>query len=135
MAKNPLTELWERELSGMRSHANRSLAVHDLTLDEHDNIVPTAMVDEGPDIDVPDEWIFENNYEADPSSAYRAGAEWGAGWMAAIIGMAQAIREREEDRRHYDEVCSSCGAGVGSRCYRSCPAWGDHDPDWSHDRR
>lgn len=30
---------------------------------------------------------------------FACGAEWGAGWMAAIIGMGQAIRESTEGAR------------------------------------
>lgn len=41
---NPLVELWKRELEGMRTHANRRLAVADLTLDENDIIVPMGIV-------------------------------------------------------------------------------------------
>ena len=32
-------------------------------------------------------------------AAFSYGAEWGAGWMAAIIGMGQAIRESTEGAR------------------------------------
>ena len=41
--------------------------------------------------------------------AFANGAEWGAGWAFAIIGMAQAIRDRE--------VCASCGVGVYHRTW------------------
>ena len=44
-----------------------------------------------------------------PSLIFNEGVEWGAGWAFAIIGMAQAIRDRE--------VCASCGVGVYHRTW------------------
>lgn len=42
-ASSSLVDLWRREIDGQRSHAMRDLAIHDLTLDENDNIVPIAV--------------------------------------------------------------------------------------------
>ena len=47
------------------------------------------------------------------SDSFEAGAEWGAGWAFALVGMAKAIAEREA-------FCKRCGIYF-SDC--SCPYW------------
>lgn len=44
--------------------------------------------------------------------AFIDGAEWGAGWAFAIVGMAMAIRE--------SYCCDSCGNWTGLRGYCFC---------------
>ncbi len=52
----------------------------------------------------------------DPAEAYARGAEWGAGWMVAVIGMGQAIRagrfclvcERPWPKGLGPDVCRYC---------------------------
>lgn len=46
-----------------------------------------------------------------PVSAFADGAEWGAGWAFAIVGMAQAIRE--------GRFCATCDKPLGY-----VPGWG-----------
>jgi len=49
------------------------------------------------------------------ADGYLYGAEWGAGWMAAIIGMAQAIRDAHLCRSCLD-IYSADSDGTCQRC-------------------
>lgn len=40
---------------------------------------------------------------------FACGAEWGAGWMAAIIGMGQAIADREPEETWQDRSVRLAG--------------------------
>ena len=48
-------------------------------------------------VDVPDEYVHGPDQE--PTPVFIEGAEWGAGWAFAIIGMAQAIRDADAARK------------------------------------
>jgi len=49
--------------------------------------------------------------EPDSSDAFTCGAEWGAGWAFAIVGMAQAIRDRDGSPEYWEGFSEGYGAG------------------------
>lgn len=55
--------------------------------------------------DPPYKWQTQANaWGSGYDEGYAEGADWGARWLGAIIGMAEAIRARQEEKEPFDHA-------------------------------